>query len=69
MSRTVLMLDKGERVMMEMEVSKVALIGGIHKYSLKVPDIEDYLDKEYTIDQLIIMDEPKDGKEEKDEAN
>jgi hypothetical protein len=51
------MLDKGEHVMMELEVAKVALIGGVHKYSLKVPNIEDYLDKEYTIEQLITMDE------------
>lgn len=67
MSRTVEMLDKGEHVMMEMEVAKVALTGGVHKYSLKVPNIEDYLDKEYTIDQLIIIDR-KEGKEETNET-
>ena len=60
MSRTVEMLDKGEHILMEMEIAKVSLVGGVHRYSLKVPDIEDYLDKEYTIEQLItINDEEK----------
>lgn len=59
MSRIVEMLDKGEHVLMEMEIAKVTLVGGVHKYSLKVPNIEDYLDKEYTIEQLISMDEKK----------
>lgn len=47
------MLDKGEHVLMEMEIAKVSLVAGVHKYSLKVPNIEDYLDKEYTIEQLL----------------
>lgn len=62
MSRIVEMLDKGERVMMEMEIAKVSLVGGIHKYSLKVPNIEDYLEKEYTIEQLTPIS--KEGKED-----
>lgn len=62
MSRIVEMLDKGEHVLMEMEIAKVSLVAGVHKYSLKVPNIEDYLDKEYTIEQLMPM--PKEEESE-----
>lgn len=56
MSRIVKMFDKGEHVLMEMEISKVELEGITHKYSLKVSGTEDYLKDKYTAEQLIQMD-------------
>ena len=57
MSRIVKMFDKGEHVMVEMEITKVELEGATHKYSLKVCGTEDYLKDKYTADQLISMEE------------
>ena len=57
MSRMVKMFDKGEHVMVEMEITKVELEGATHKYSLKVCNTEDYLGKKCTADQLIPMEE------------
>lgn len=56
MSRIVKMFDKGEHVLMEMEISKVELEGITHMYSLKVSGTEDYLKDKYTAEQLIQMD-------------
>lgn len=50
------MFEKGEHILMELEIDHVTLEGGIHKYSLKVPGAEDYLDKKYTFEQLVLMD-------------
>lgn len=54
--RTINVFDKGEHVLMEMEISKVEFEGGVHKYSLKVASSEDYLSKKYVAEQLIPMD-------------
>lgn len=54
--REVKVFDKGEHVMMELEVIKAEYKGGEFKFKLKVPDKEDYLDCEYTADQLVPMD-------------
>lgn len=62
--KTVTMFEKGERILMEMEIDKVTLEGGIHKYSLKVPNVEDYLDQEYTFEQLIAKNEEDTCKEQ-----
>lgn len=59
MSRMVEMFDKGEHVMVEMEITKVELKGATHKYSLKVCGTEDYLKDKYIADQLIPMEETK----------
>ena len=59
MSRMVEMFDKGEHVMVEMEITKVELEGATHKYSLKVCGTEDYLKDKYITDQLISMEETK----------
>lgn len=57
MSRMVKMFDKGEHVMVEMEIVKVELEGATHKYGLKIYNTEDYLEKKYTAEQLIPMEE------------
>lgn len=54
--RSINIFDKGEHVLMEMEISKVEFEGGVHKYSLKVINSEDYLGKKYVAEQLIPMD-------------
>lgn len=55
--RDVRVFDKGEHVMMEMEVTRAEYKAGVFKFTLKVPGAEDYLDKEYTADQLIPMED------------
>jgi hypothetical protein len=51
------MFEKGEHVLVEMEITRVTLESGTHKYSLKFAGTEDYLDKDYTADQLIPIGE------------
>lgn len=59
MSRIVEMFDKGEHVLVEMEITKVELEGATHKYSLKVCGTEDYLKDKYIAEQLIPIEKPK----------
>ncbi|MBR1909887.1 MAG: hypothetical protein IJ821_04805 [Lachnospiraceae bacterium] len=55
--REVKVFDKGEHVMMELEVIKAEYKSGEFKFKLKVPGKEDYLDSEYTADQLVPIDQ------------
>ena len=55
--RNVTVFDKGEHVLMEMEITRAEYKAGGFKFTLKVPRVEDYLDNEYTADQLIPMEE------------
>ena len=55
--RTINVFDKGEHVLVEMEITKVEFEGNIHKYSLKLANTEDYLKERYTADTLIPMEE------------
>ena len=62
--KEVRVFDKGEHVYLEMEVTKAEYKGGIFKFTLKVPNMEDYLDKEYTAEQLIPINIIKESEKE-----
>lgn len=62
--KNVTVFDKGEHVMMEMEITRAEYKGGVFKFTLKVPGIEDYLDKEYTADQLVPITKEEEPEEE-----
>lgn len=55
--KTVQMYKQGEHVYLEMIVHKVKLVGDDLVYTLKAASQEDYLNKEYTFDKLIPIEE------------
>jgi hypothetical protein len=62
--REVRVFDKGEFVLMKMEITKAEYKAGEFKFRLKVPDREDYLDTEYTAEQLIPIEAAKESEDE-----
>lgn len=55
--RAINIFDKGERVLLEMEITKIELVGSEPVYHLKVADTEDYLKDTYKFGKLIPHDE------------
>lgn len=55
--RAINIFDKGEHVLLEMEITKIELVGSEPVYHLKAAGTEDYLKDTYKFGKLISMDD------------
>lgn len=55
--KEVKMYEKGEEVLIKMQITKVTLEGGVPKYELKDPKTGEFLDELYTFDRMIPIPE------------
>lgn len=55
--KNVNMYEKGEEVYIKMQITKVALEGGVPKYELKDPKTGEFLDEMYTFDRMVPIPE------------
>lgn len=58
--KQVTIYEKGEHILMELEIWDRELKGNDIKYKLKVPGVEDFLEQQYSFDQLKPIEDSND---------